>query len=243
MKVDLADQRDARATAWPTTAGPGIDRDQIEDDIEVVEGSNFDDTLFGSDRNETFRGLNGNDLISGGGGNDFVDEGTGRERRRHDHRRRRHGDRVSYGTRTAAGVNVSLDGVRDDGATGENDDVRTSVENIIGGSNFGDTLTGNGSANTIEGFGGADTVDGLARQRHAVGRPRATTGVGGGSRQRRHPRPRRRRSTTSTAARETDTADRDTIETSVVGCERGHASAPAPDPRERCAPRPARPPA
>jgi hypothetical protein len=160
VKVDLAD-------ATSGDGRPGIDRDQIEDTIEVVEGSNFDDTLFGSDRTDTFRGLNGDDVISGAGGNDFVDEGTAPNGADTIIGGAGTGDRVSYGTRTT-GVNVFMDGLANDGATGEGDDVRPSAENVSG-TNHPDVLIGNELGNVLTGFGGDDTIDGRAGNDEIVG--------------------------------------------------------------------------
>ena len=76
------------------------------------------------------------------------------------------GDTVSYGTRTyatagTAGVTADLDGVRDDGATGENDQIDADVEALVG-TIRDDRLTGSGAANRIEGRLGTDTLAGLS---------------------------------------------------------------------------------
>jgi Ca2+-binding RTX toxin-like protein len=137
---------------------PGIDRETVGDDFERIEGSNFDDPqLFGSTGNDQIVGGNGNDVIGGGGGNDVLLEGL--ERNGADSLNGGTGnDTVSYGVR-ASGVQVVLDGLRNDGAPGENDDVRPNVENVQGTS-FDDTLVGNSLANTILGFGGVDGIKG-----------------------------------------------------------------------------------
>jgi Ca2+-binding RTX toxin-like protein len=134
---------------------PG-DLEGIEKDIEVIEGSNFDDTLLGSDRNETFRGLNGNDVIGAGGGTDLIDEGSAPNGADTLNGGNGAGDRIAYGTRTS-GVSVSLDGVRNDGASGEQDDVRPTVEHITG-SDFADTLVGSSLPNILDGRSGPDTI-------------------------------------------------------------------------------------
>jgi hypothetical protein len=76
------------------------------------------------------------------------------------------GDTVSYGTRTyatagTAGVVADLDGVRDDGAIGENDQIDADVEALVG-TIRDDRLTGSGGANRLEGRLGTDTLAGLA---------------------------------------------------------------------------------
>jgi hypothetical protein len=216
VRVDLSDQNDA---ATSSDGRPGIDREQIEDDIEVIEGSNFDDPqLFGSDRNEAFRGLNGNDVIGTGGGDDVIDEGSSPNGADTLNGGNGANDRITYGTRTS-GVNTSLDGVRNDGAPGEQDDVRPNVEHI-GGSNFDDVLSGNGLANIIDGFGGNDTISGLGGN-DTLSAGTGNNTVNGGT------------ENDVIFARnggidsvdcgenpnDSDTADRDQVESRVVGCE------------------------
>jgi RTX calcium-binding nonapeptide repeat (4 copies) len=75
------------------------------------------------------------------------------------------GDTVSYGPRTfpqagTAGVTADLDGVADDGATGEGDQIDADVEALVG-SIRNDSLTGSGAVNRIEGRLGTDTLQGL----------------------------------------------------------------------------------
>src|SRR5205085_821371 len=65
-------------------------------------------------------------------------------------------DTARYNLRTAR-VTVSLDGVANDGQTGEGDNV--AVENTVGGSGS-DHLTGNAGANALSGGGGADVLNG-----------------------------------------------------------------------------------
>jgi len=214
VKVNLADQNDA---ATSSDGRPDIDREQIESDIEVIEGSNFDDVLLGSERGEAIRGLNGNDVIGAGGGNDVIDEGSAPNGADTISGGTGTGDRVSYGTRTTGGVSVSLDGVRNDGATGEQDNVSVTVESI-GGSNFRDVLGGSSVANTLDGFGGPDTIDGLGGN-DTLSAGAGNNGVTGGA------------GNDLIFARngqidnvdcgtETDTLDRDSDENRVVGCEK-----------------------
>jgi len=66
-------------------------------------------------------------------------------------------DTVSYEGRRR-GVSVSLDGRRNDGAPGENDQI-TGVESIYGGRGR-DRLTGESGVNDLRGFGGSDRISG-----------------------------------------------------------------------------------
>jgi RTX calcium-binding nonapeptide repeat (4 copies) len=158
VRVDTADN----PTQVPSQANdgrPGLDFEDINAGIERIEGSNFADVLFGSATDNTIIGLNGDDEIGGGDGNDFILENIGPNGA--DSINGGGGvDRVLY-TGRATGVNVSLDGIANDGQTGERDDVRPNVENVTGSPNgFGDVLVGNGLANDLQGFGGNDNLIG-----------------------------------------------------------------------------------
>ena len=66
----------------------------------------------------TLDGGPGDDLLDGAGGADVLEGGAGL-------------DTADYSARTAA-VTVDNDGVNDDGASNERDDVRPSVERVLG---------------------------------------------------------------------------------------------------------------
>ncbi|WKV85251.1 hypothetical protein LJJ44_04085 [Pseudomonas sp. B24_DOA] len=103
--------------------------------VEIFQGSNFADTLSGTALNDNFVGGSGADVIDG----------------------REAIDTVWYLNSNAA-VNINLQtGVHQGGdAQG---DVLINVESIIG-TNFNDTLTGDGLANGLEGGLGNDVIDG-----------------------------------------------------------------------------------
>lgn len=65
---------------------------------------------------------------------------------------------VTYASRTAP-VNVSLDGVANDGESGESDNIAGAFSGIVGGSGD-DVLTGDANDNSIDPGFGTDTVDG-----------------------------------------------------------------------------------
>ncbi|HEX6021600.1 MAG TPA: hypothetical protein VFZ00_06355 [Solirubrobacter sp.] len=157
VSVDLGDAHVTQNPAY-NDGRPGIDREHIFSDIEVIEGSPFaDPQLFGSDRHETFRGLGGDDVIGTGGGDDYIDESDANNGA--DTLNGGNGnDRVLY-TGRASGVIVSLDGVRNDGAPGERDDVRPSVEHV----------NGTDSVDTLIGKGAGEQPDRVRRQRQDRG--------------------------------------------------------------------------
>ncbi|MFH8465466.1 calcium-binding protein [Streptomyces sp. NPDC017991] len=103
----------------------------------ILNGGADPDLLLGGPDFDQMIGGPGNDTFSGGGGTR---------------------DSVSYQD-SGSGVVVSIDDVGDDGATGEGDNVLTSVENIVG-SQFGDAFFGSVAANTMNGLGGVDFLGG-----------------------------------------------------------------------------------
>jgi len=129
----------------------------------TINGGNGDDTITSGAGPDQIYGGNGNDSIDGGLGADSISGGA-------------NNDTVSYATRATA-VNVTLNGLADDGAAGEHDNVgfgTTDVESIMGGSG-NDTLTGDADGNYISGGAGKDLIHGMAGSDTIVG------GAGGDS--------------------------------------------------------------
>ena len=144
--------------------------------IEEVQGSNFDDDMTGGSSTDILRGGNGNDelkgaagvdslygesgndTLSGGLGNDILDGGTNTAI----------GDTVDYLSRTDA-VQVDLSNNQaivdtDSDSTFENDgsdeiDAITNIENITATAQ-NDELTGSSTANEIKAGAGNDTIKG-----------------------------------------------------------------------------------
>jgi Ca2+-binding RTX toxin-like protein len=145
----------------------------------TVNGGAGNDTIDGGNGTNTLNGGDGNDSMTAGTGRDVFDGGAGV-------------DAVSYSTRTAA-LNVTLDNVANDGQTTiislpppslpivifENDNVRDTVENVIGGSgndvivgpalNVNNVFTGNGGNDRLQGNGGNDTLNGGAGDDTLIG--------------------------------------------------------------------------
>ena len=112
--------------------------------IEILQGTDFDDTLTGSDSAETILGGDGNDTIRGKLGADLINGGNGFD--------------LAYYWGSAAGVSINLEtGV----ATGGEADGDTfiSIEGIVG-STWNDVLVGDGNDNTFVYVGGNDSFDG-----------------------------------------------------------------------------------
>ncbi len=134
------------------TGGSGNDTLQ---NIENITGTNFADTLLGDDEDNHLDGRGGSDSIVGGEGNDFIsdlvsvpnidtiDGGDGF-------------DTVSYyGSSAALVLDLSL-------ATAQlSGDTILSIEHVHG-TQYNDSLTGNGSDNQLFGGDGNDTLIGGA---------------------------------------------------------------------------------
>lgn len=111
--------------------------------IQVIIGSNLNDSLTGSAAANTITGGVGNDTIMGGGGADSLDGGTGV-------------NTVSYAKSTAVNINLATNTNGGGEATG---DKLYNFQAVIG-SNYNDTLTGSTGAETLTGGAGADVLFG-----------------------------------------------------------------------------------
>lgn len=163
----------------------GSDADNIDDDVERLQGSQFADSLSGNFFDSiptTFIGLGGDDALNGGSGNDvFTMSGQADGA---DLIRGLGGfDTVDYRNRSRS-VTVTVDaGSGDDGEGGERDEVR-EIEQVITGSGA-DTLTGSpfpgsGGHNFVSGAG-ADRITGtITRDGISPGPGRDTVDARGG---------------------------------------------------------------
>jgi Ca2+-binding RTX toxin-like protein len=133
-------------------------------DIDDVEGSNFNDTIYGNDASNIISGLQGSDILDGRGGGDTLFGGEG-----YDTLFSGSGDdyidggedtdTVNY-QNANGGVVVRLDKPNgdeyDDFATGHGNDTLFNIEDVIG-SNYGDTIFGSGGTNYLMGMDGDDS--------------------------------------------------------------------------------------
>ncbi|UQI32629.1 retention module-containing protein [Pseudomonas bijieensis] len=111
----------------------------------TLNAGDGNDILSAGSGNNTLHGGAGNDLLYSGAGNDLLDGGTGN-------------DTASYAHATA-GVTVNLGLLAAQNTVGAGTDTLTGIENLIG-SNFNDTLTGDGASNRINGGLGHDVLNG-----------------------------------------------------------------------------------
>ncbi|WP_311985847.1 Ig-like domain-containing protein [Pseudomonas bharatica] len=112
---------------------------------DTLNGDDGNDVLIGGDGNDALYGGNGNDLLIGGPGNDLLDGGAGI-------------DTASYASATA-GVTVNLSIAAQQNTVGAGLDTLVSIENLVG-SDYNDTLTGDGNANVSRGGLGNDVLSG-----------------------------------------------------------------------------------
>jgi Ca2+-binding RTX toxin-like protein len=136
---------------------PG-DRENVTPNFETIIGSDHADApLFGTPGSDTMLGMGGDDAVAGGGGDDLFLNSAVRDGRDDYHGGPGH-DTINYGARTQQ-LLIDLDNVADDGEAGENDNVRTNIESVIGGS-AGDVITGDSGFDVLLGGPGADQLNG-----------------------------------------------------------------------------------
>ncbi|CAH0130413.1 retention module-containing protein [Pseudomonas mediterranea] len=111
----------------------------------LLNGGDGNDILSAGSGNNTLHGGAGNDLLYSGAGNDLLDGGAGN-------------DTASYAHATA-GVTVNLGLLAAQNTLGAGTDTLGGIENLVG-SNFNDTLIGDGAANRIDGGLGHDVLNG-----------------------------------------------------------------------------------
>jgi Ca2+-binding RTX toxin-like protein len=136
-------------------------------------GGGGNDSLLGSEFDDAMSGGTGNDTLDGRGGADDMQGGDGL-------------DTADYSDRTADLV-IDLDDNADDGEAGENDNVHSDIETVLGGSgddsitgsNADNLLVGNDGNDTLNGEGGADTLQGNAGDDEIHGGDGADSILGG----------------------------------------------------------------
>ncbi|HYG88266.1 MAG TPA: calcium-binding protein [Azospirillum sp.] len=112
---------------------------------DTLNGFNGEDFLTGGTGNDILRGGDGGDELDGGIGNDLIDGGGGSGV-----------DTVDYRSFKNNGVTVDLaKGTANDGS---GTDTLSGIENVKG-TNFTDTITGDGKKNFLSGNGGVDFIN------------------------------------------------------------------------------------
>ena len=114
------------------------------------------DTIIGKAGRDELFGNGGNDRLNGGLNNDLLNGGAGSDTA--DYSNIHIGGTKYIGATAGVTVNLNVQGVAQN-TGGAGLDTLVSIENLIG-TNFNDTLTGNGAKNVLSGLGGDDTLDG-----------------------------------------------------------------------------------
>ena len=135
--------------------GPRDERFSGRGGNDVLEGAGGEDSLDGDDGGDSISGGDGRDYLQGGGGPDAISGGAGiddLEYQEFD---------FSTGMPIVRNLSVTLDGVANDGGSGEGDNVAADVEDVLtAGGN--DTIVGSASINFLDGSTGNDTITGGA---------------------------------------------------------------------------------
>jgi len=133
------------ATVFNISGEDGADYIRTGKAKDTLKGGNGNDVLRSGPAVDALFGEADNDILDGGDGADVLDCGDGN-------------DTVQYQGRTSA-LNVTLDGTANDGASGENDKIVASCENVEVW-NGADKVVGSTSANKLYGNDGNDTLKG-----------------------------------------------------------------------------------
>ena len=152
----------------------GNDKLHGDDGDDTVGGGIGNDSLYGGDGTDKLDGGEGDDVLTGGDGDDLLEGGKGK-------------DTASYADAGSA-VTVTLAKIRVDGhvqaaqdTEGAGTDTLIHIENLEG-SDFDDTLTGNGGANRVAGGDGDDSINAGRGSDTLVGGLGEDTLQGGGGR-------------------------------------------------------------
>jgi Ca2+-binding RTX toxin-like protein len=124
----------------------GIRFDGTQFDDVLNNDSGFSSHMIGAAGNDQLDGGTINDVMVSDAGNETVAGQAGI-------------DTVVYGTPAGSAVVVTLDDLANDGTSSENDNVRTSTENVVG-TPHDDVLVGSDVANQLNGLGGRDHLEG-----------------------------------------------------------------------------------
>jgi hypothetical protein len=152
---------EAQAITLDGVSNDGVadEKDNFHTDIENVMGGLGDDHIVGSAAANRLDGREGADTLEGQGGADVLIGGEGAD----DLRGGGDFDRVEYpgtpATDDDENQTVAIDDAANDGIAGEEDNVRTDVEDVDAGPG-NDKVTGSAGANTLTGGAGNDELTG-----------------------------------------------------------------------------------
>jgi Ca2+-binding RTX toxin-like protein len=151
------------------TGGSGGDLMRGGAGNDTLAGNQGNDNIQGGDGNDTLDGGNNNDSESGGNGDDTLKEGSapnGADNLSGDSGN----DTVDYSFRPAP-VNVAIDDQAFDGdrRSQERDNVRSTIDRVLGGAGSDVLIGRDGPADTFVGGAGDDVIDPLRGDDHVDG--------------------------------------------------------------------------
>lgn len=179
VDCDWVYSNDNRFVDCPTPAGvaaalgDGNDSFKLWEGDSEVDGGTGNDELSGYGGDDVLDGGEGNDRLSGWAGDDTLEGGPGNDAFEVDATAEGEPpasagsdvlsggpgwERISYEL-VGAPVSLTLDGVANDGPSGEGDDIASDVEQLEGGSGD-DTLVGDDGPNRLDGSLGNDRLEG-----------------------------------------------------------------------------------
>lgn len=189
---------------WTAVGGSGDDALTIGSGGGLLDGGDGDDVLTGASGNDYVFGQRGNDVLTGGpgddifvgdqgedviegeGGHDIVEQSDDEEQP--DFFSGGSGiDQLLYNVRSERDLWVSFDGIANDGARGEHDNIAADFEEVLTGygddvlvgDDQGQRLSGNKGSDIIIGGGGRDTIYGMLGRDEITGGARRDTLDGG----------------------------------------------------------------
>ncbi len=132
---------------------------------DSLYGGSGNDVIYGEAGSDLIVGNRGNNMCRGGLDNDRFDAGSESLGGADEYFGEAGQDTVTYASRTLQGVVVSLDDVANDGTVpwpgaSERDNVHSDIEIVIGTA-YADSMSGNNLGNTFYGGGGSDYLMGL----------------------------------------------------------------------------------
>jgi Ca2+-binding RTX toxin-like protein len=157
-------------TVYESAEWTSLENDTLDETVEnvtgsatktnILNGADAANSLVGGSQTDYLTGGLGDDLLDGGAGDDLFDAGENSDGK--DTFKGGAGtDTVDYGRRFDAVTVTMGDGKANDGESSEGDNVGSDLE-VLYGTAFNDTLSGNVLANSLYGLEGDDTISGGA---------------------------------------------------------------------------------
>ncbi len=152
VQVDVTDADNDVVTDYLTVTFDANGDITGTEESEVLVGGTGNDSIIGGGGDDILMGKDGDDILIGGAGDDAIDGGLG-------------DDTVSYED-APSGVTVDLGANTAMG--GDGSDTLSNIENVIG-SDYNDSITGDGGDNMLSGGLGDDTLIGGAGNDTLIG--------------------------------------------------------------------------